>query len=63
MPDVFGGAALLVWVVGAFVNVMIAQEKGRSGFLCFLASVFLPPLVVWGYLVAVPSLKPDGSPR
>lgn len=54
--------AVAVWVALAAVNFNIAEEKGRSGAAAFFGSVFFCPLVVWGYLVAVPAL-PRQKPK
>lgn len=41
----------------AIVNAMIAEQKGRSFSAALIFSVFVSPLVVYLYIVAVPPLE------
>jgi hypothetical protein len=50
--------AVVLYIVGCVTNVLIADAKGLSGGGAFLASLFLSPVVVWAYLVAVPPKRP-----
>lgn len=43
------------WIVGTVGNGMIADRKGLDVAGAVVSSVFLRPLVTWGYLVAVPA--------
>jgi hypothetical protein len=56
----FGGGSILFlivfWIVGTFVNVAIAKEKGRDAAASFFVSLFLSPVVGYLYLLAVPAL-------
>jgi hypothetical protein len=47
------GAFYSSWVV---VNWMISKEKNRDGWSIVVASIFVTPLLVWFYLVAVPPI-------
>ena len=55
-----------LWFCGSAMNGFLGSDKGYGGGACFFGSIFVSPLIVWMYLVAMPSKKPvtpiDPSP-
>jgi len=47
---------LFIWIVGTFLNMFVAFEKGRPIGSTILTSLLVSPVVAYLYLLAVPSL-------
>ena len=56
---------LFVWLGLAFVSAIVANAKGRSGFLWFCLALFISGAIAILLLIALPSLKrsPRPNPR
>jgi len=46
---------IIFWIILIFLNGVIAGEKNRSAGGAIFASIFLSPIVVYLYLLAVPA--------
>lgn len=48
---------VLIWFVFAVVVAILAGKRGRSGFLWFLFSIFLSPLIAGLLVLVLPDLS------
>ncbi len=49
------------WIVWSVVNGFIAEEKCRSVGLSIVFSLVFSPVIIYAYLLAVPSLPPKAK--
>jgi hypothetical protein len=56
-PTWFWFLAAWTWIGGCIVSAAIAETKGRNSPGLALLSLVVGPLLVWAYLVAVPTAE------